>query len=183
MDIFKTGENLAVQFPESKLIHYKELDWSAKRIVELIRNQIWFSVAGLTGYPIAGKLTGQITKPGVAIGVCMSVHVLITKYCQGLLLKGFMEGHLTKSITFGEAQKKYSHLIVDLKGNILLVKEQRKGAVKRFLSNFYLAKVRLNDPLLEPSKAFRLMRKAQRKIWPGSAQLKRWKTTIRPKTK
>jgi len=173
MQLFKVGENLAEDFPGSILIEHDKLDGASKRIVDFIKDQMWLSAAGIVGYPSLGKLTAKMSQPGLAIAGCMSVHIFLTKFCQQLLLKRLSKGKMTKELPFEEILQKYTHLIVDLKGNVLLVKEPKKGFLKRYLRNFYLVRTRIKEPNLAKSKTFEAMRKMQRKFWPGKPQLRR----------
>ncbi len=166
--LFRAGPELSKQFPDSKLIPYSELDGGTRGIINVIRQQMILSAGGVGVYPTLAKI-GFIKPPGMAgiplVG-CMSVHIFITKFCQQLLLKRLKTGRIETGFPFLELRKKYSHLIVDTKGNILLVNEPRKGFLKRYVSNFYLARAKIQEPKLRKSKPFQLMRKAQRRFWP-----------------
>ena len=111
----------------------------------------------------------------------MTEHIFVTKFCQQLLLKRLSKGKIAKDLSFDQIKKKYTHIIVDPKGNILLVKETKGGALKKFLSTFYFAKVRIREPKLTKSKSFKLMRKAQRKFWPGKSKLKKLRNNLKKK--
>ncbi|MDO8537832.1 MAG: hypothetical protein Q7S21_03010 [archaeon] len=165
MQLFKTGKNLRKQFPESLLIEYSELDSRSKGIINAIKKQMWFSFGGIVGYPSIAKLA-KLKGAFSAVAICLSIHIFLTKHCQELLLKRLEKEQIASGISFAEIKRKYSHLIVDLNGNVLLVRESKKGFLKRYLSNFYLVRTRIKKPKLKKSRAFNLMRKAQRKFWP-----------------
>ncbi len=178
MKLFRTGEALANQFSDHLLITHRELDGSSKEIVRKMQNQVKLSTAGVVGYPALHSLTGFPTQPVIPLVGCFGVHVAITKHAQNLLLHRLSKNRISPKISFEEIKKRYTHMLVDLDGNVLLVKEPKKGFMARYLSNFYLARVPITDPEFTKSKTFQLMRKVQRKFWPGKVQRERWKAKL-----
>jgi hypothetical protein len=156
MDLFATGEKLQKKFPESKLIPNRELDPTSSHIIRRIADQIRWSAKGIVGYPLASYLTSL---PAIGFGAfgCITLHALTTST---------LEKELARHIHWQNPATKYTHIIVDRKGNLLLVKEPKKGAMKRFVSQFYLAHARLSSEKPKKGPIYRGLRAAQRKLWP-----------------
>lgn len=168
MKLFATDLRLAEQFPKSKLIYREQLDDRSKSLVKTLEQQKSLATAGLVGYPTVGRFF--IKKPLYTIAGCMTVHVAVAKAVQQLLLKRLSKGKMAGGISHADMARDYTHMIVDLKGNVLFVNEETPGALKRHLTNFYLAKVKLTAPKTSNSAPYRLLRAAQRRLWPNRAR-------------
>ncbi|MFH1225618.1 MAG: hypothetical protein V1676_07525 [Candidatus Diapherotrites archaeon] len=167
MVLFKSGENLAKEFPGSIFIKYGDLDANARTVIGQIKSQMGVIVCGAMFYGAAGILGNIPLIAATGYAGCMSLRAMGAKYEQGTLLQMLSTGKLKKDLPFKEIKGRYSHMIVDAKGNVLLVKEPKKGFMKRYLSNFYLARARIGEPKLKKSWVHEKIRKAQRKFLPG----------------
>lgn len=141
---------------EELSVSFSDLDSRMKKIVSNSIANAQVKAAG----PVLWLLAGGI--PGIlgAI-VCFSGHAFA-----GSFIRNAARKQLGK-IKIGGAPvdlAKYSHVIIDVKGNLHFVKETKKGWLKRKFCSFYFEKIRLTSSTPKKSPTRAMARKIVRRL-------------------
>lgn len=160
-----SGERLSRKLG-SYMKPYNELDARSRNLIDVAKAQR-LGIAGSVLYP-------ALKKP-VLIPFCTGAHIAVIRDSQDGLVKRLLSGKMIEGLPPEKIKGDYTHIIVDVKGNVHLVDERELGRMARAkgkLGHFYLVKTPVDKE--GSGRAVRRVRGAQRRI------RRYWKRLLRP---